>query len=48
MKTEAKHGNKVFVCGLLSGDTGCTLKMPRPKGLAHVDTGMALKPMNSK
>ena len=50
MKNETKHGNKVFVCGLLSGDTGCTLiiKMSHPKGLVHVDTGMSLKLMNSK
>jgi len=50
MKNETKHGYKVFVCGLLSGNTGCTLiiKMSHPKGLVHVDTGMSLKPMNSK
>jgi len=50
MKIETKYGNKNFVCGLLSGYTGCTLiiKMSHLKSLVHVDTGMSLKPVNSK
>jgi hypothetical protein len=38
------------LCGLLSGDIGFTLvmKISHPKCLVHVDTGMSLKPVNSK
>jgi len=50
MKIETKQGNKDFVCGLLSGDIGCPLiiKMSHLKVPVRVDTGMSLKPLNSK